>query len=118
VLGFTQQVSLLMDAADVIFTKPGGITSTEVIVKQLPMIHTAPIPGLENKNAQFFHNHGMSYHSNDIPQQVAVAIRLCEDEAYRKQMLRLQRMNANQHTSDYVIDLILKNNNDYKETNQ
>ena len=106
-LGFTDQVSLLMDASDVIFTKPGGITSTEAIVKNIPIVHTAPIPGLENYNAQFFHNHGLSYHTTDISQQVAVAMRLCEDKSYRENMLQQQRLNSNPHTSDDVIDLIL-----------
>ena len=107
-LGFTNQVSMLMDAADVIFTKPGGITSTEAIVKNIPLIHTHPIPGLENHNAHFFHQHGMSYFTTDIKQQVAVAKRLCEDKPYRKQMLRNQRANANPHSSDDVIKLIFQ----------
>ena len=106
-LGFTDQVSMLMDAANVIFTKPGGITSTEAIVKNIPLIHTHPIPGLENHNAQFFHQHSMSYFTTDIQQQVVVAKRLCEDLHYRKQMLRHQRENANPHSSDDVINLIL-----------
>jgi processive 1,2-diacylglycerol beta-glucosyltransferase len=96
-----------MDASDVIFTKPGGITSTEAIVKNIPIIHTAPIPGLENYNARFFHNHGLSYHTNDTNQQVAIAMRLCEDKAFRNRMLQQQRLNSNPHTSDDVIDLIL-----------
>ena len=110
-LGFTNQVSVLMDAADVIFTKPGGITSTEAIVKNIPLIHTHPIPGLENHNAHFFHQHGMSYFTTDIQQQVAVAKRLCEDLNYRKQMLRNQRMNANPHSSDDVINFIIEDKN-------
>lgn len=107
VLGFTDQVSLLMDASNVIFTKPGGITSTEAIVKHIPLIHTTPIPGLEDRNAHFFHQHGLSYHTNDVAQQVAVAMRLCQDQAYRQQMLRQQREHANTRSSDDVIDLIL-----------
>ena len=110
-LGFSNQVSMLMDAADVIFTKPGGITSTEAIVKNIPLIHTHPIPGLENHNAQFFHQHGMSYFTTDIQQQVAVAKRLCEDTHYRKQMLRNQHANANPHSSDDVINLIIREEN-------
>ena len=71
------------------------------------MIHTAPIPGLENYNARFFHNHGLSYHTNDISQQVAIAMRLCEDKAFKKSMLQQQRTHGNPRTSDDVIDWIL-----------
>ena len=107
-LGFTNQVSILMDASDVVFTKPGGITSTEAIVKNIPLIHTHPIPGLENHNAHFFHLHGMSYFTTDVQHQVAIAKRLCEDTHYRKRMLHNQRANANPHSSDDVINLILE----------
>lgn len=34
VIGYTNQVSLFMDACDVIYTKPGGLTSTEALVKK------------------------------------------------------------------------------------
>ena len=47
VIGYTNQVSLFMDACDVIYPKPGGLTSTEALVKNIPIVHTAPIPGCE-----------------------------------------------------------------------
>ena len=43
-----------MDACDVIYTKPGGLTSTEALVKNIPIVHTAPIPGCEAANVAFF----------------------------------------------------------------
>ena len=36
--GYTKEISLLMDAADCIVTKPGGLTSSEALCKRLPMI--------------------------------------------------------------------------------
>ncbi|MDD6032311.1 MAG: glycosyl transferase, partial [Oscillospiraceae bacterium] len=53
VLDFTDRVALYMDACDMLFTKPGGLTSTEAAVKNVPLIHTAPIPGCETINARF-----------------------------------------------------------------
>ena len=106
-VGFTDKVSVLMDASDVLFTKPGGITSTEAIIKNIPLIHTAPIPGLEDRNARFFHYHNMSYSSPDPKQQAAVALRLCEDAAYRKRMLDAQNRNSNHRTCDTITDLVL-----------
>ena len=46
VIDFTDKVDVYMDACDIIFTKPGGLTSTEAAVKNIPIIHTDPIPGL------------------------------------------------------------------------
>ena len=55
ILGFTTQMSLYLKACDVLFTKPGGLTSTEAAVTGVPMIHTAPIPGCETVNRKFFY---------------------------------------------------------------
>jgi len=106
-IGYTEKVSLLMDASDVLFTKPGGITSTEAIVKNIPLVHTAPIPGLENFNAKFFHYHNMSYSTTDPARQAEVALRLCRDADWRRRMLDAQKRNANPHTCEQVTELTL-----------
>ncbi len=56
--GFTDKVSMMMDAADCIVTKPGGITSSEALAKGLPMIIANPIPGQEDRNVEFLMNNG------------------------------------------------------------
>lgn len=57
-LGFTKEVDLLMDASDVIVTKPGGLTTSEALAKHLPIIICNPIPGHERRNASFLLNNG------------------------------------------------------------
>lgn len=52
-LGFVDFVPRLMDAANVIVSKPGGITSAEALVKRLPMIIPSAIPGHEDHNVRF-----------------------------------------------------------------
>lgn len=56
--GFTDQVDLLMDAADCIVTKPGGLTTSEALAKGLPIIIANPIPGQEDRNEEFLLNNG------------------------------------------------------------
>jgi len=106
-IGFTDKVALLMDASDVLFSKPGGITSTEAIVKNIPLVHTAPIPGLETFNAKFFHYHNMSYSTTDVARQADVAVRLCTDAAWRQRMLDAQNRNANHRTCEEITDLTI-----------
>ena len=105
-IGYTDMIPVLMDACDVLFTKPGGISSTEAISKGLPIIHPAPIPGCETRNAEFFHYHGMSYSSTDPQQQVRIALRLCNDSEYRKKMTGAQSLNAKPDTCHNICSLI------------
>ncbi|MFR7377325.1 MAG: hypothetical protein ACLUTZ_10315 [Oliverpabstia sp.] len=70
VLGYTDQVAAYMAACDVIFTKPGGLSSTEAAMMRIPMVHTNPIPGCETKNVEFFQKHGMSIGKRSFVGQV------------------------------------------------
>ncbi|MCQ2385447.1 MAG: galactosyldiacylglycerol synthase [Clostridia bacterium] len=57
-LGFVSNVELLMDAADCIVSKPGGLTTSEALAKELPMIIFDPIAGQEERNVEFLQNCG------------------------------------------------------------
>ena len=52
--GYTREVDKLMDVADLLITKPGGMTCTEGLAKGLPMLFYSPILGPEEKNCQYF----------------------------------------------------------------
>ena len=58
VTGFVKTIPQMMDAADCIITKPGGLTTSEALAKHLPMIIANPIPGQEERNAEFLLNNG------------------------------------------------------------
>ncbi|MBI2118422.1 MAG: hypothetical protein HYT97_02210 [Elusimicrobia bacterium] len=57
IFGFSNEISLLMDASDLLITKPGGITLSESLIKELPMILVNPIPGQEERNASYLVSH-------------------------------------------------------------
>lgn len=56
--GFVDNADIMMDASDVIVTKPGGLTTSEALAKGLPIIAMNPIPGQEDKNLAFLVNNG------------------------------------------------------------
>jgi len=58
VFGYTDNVSVLMDAADFIITKAGGLTISEALAKELPIFLISPIPGQEERNAAFLIDSG------------------------------------------------------------
>ena len=60
VFSFVDNIDEMMDAADCIITKPGGLTISEALAKELPMILLSPIPGHEERNVEFLLNGGMA----------------------------------------------------------
>ena len=106
IIGFTDQAPLYMNACDVIFTKPGGLTSTEAAVKNIPLIHTKPIPGCETQNAIFFSSRGMSYYSENIDEEIEYAVKLANDKKTRDMMKKCQKANTNPLAAKQIVNLI------------
>ncbi len=52
-LGFADNVDVLMTAADVLVSKPGGMTAAEALARGLPLVIFRPIPGVEEANTAF-----------------------------------------------------------------
>lgn len=63
--GFVDNVDVMMDAADFIISKPGGLTVSETLAKGLPMIMMNPLPGQEDRNLSFLVNTGAAVMVND-----------------------------------------------------
>lgn len=53
VFGFTREVHELMAVSDLILTKAGGLTVSEALAMEVPMLLYRPIPGQETQNAAF-----------------------------------------------------------------
>ncbi len=108
ILDYTDRVNDYMDAADVLFTKPGGLTSTEAAVKNIPLVHTAPIPGCETSNLRFFSDKGISASSPDTAGLVQKAYELAEDGQVREKMLEAQRREINSRAGEDICDFIIE----------
>lgn len=60
IIYFTSEVSKYMSAADLIITKPGGLTVSEALACSLPMALFGEIPGQEEENANFLVGNNMA----------------------------------------------------------
>ncbi|MEG0308626.1 MAG: glycosyltransferase [Clostridium sp.] len=60
VIKFTREVHRYMNLADILITKPGGLTVSEALASNLPMVVFDAIPGQEESNARFLLEHNMA----------------------------------------------------------
>jgi processive 1,2-diacylglycerol beta-glucosyltransferase len=70
IFGYTRRIPMLMEAADLLISKPGGLTSSEAMAKNLPMLITNPIPGQEERNARVLQAQGVANQA-DTPDEIA-----------------------------------------------
>lgn len=108
IVDFTDRVPLYMDAADLVFTKPGGLTSTEAAVKGIPLVHTVPIPGCEEKNAAFFEQLGMAATGKTPRELVQKGIELLKCPELSQRMVENQKKNIPDSAAEDICEFILR----------
>lgn len=65
-VGFTTEMDELMAAADLMIGKPGGLTTSESLIKGLAWVVVNPIPGQEEKNAIYLLEQGAGVWSDNL----------------------------------------------------
>ncbi|MGA2854645.1 MAG: glycosyltransferase, partial [Verrucomicrobiota bacterium] len=73
VLGFSTNMHELMAVADLIITKPGGLTTSEAMAMGKPLFILNPIPGQEAANSDFLLERGAAAKANrveDLPYRI------------------------------------------------
>jgi len=66
VVGFTTEIHELMAAADVVVSKPGGLTTSEVLASGAAMAIINPIPGQESRNSDFLLENSAAIKLNNL----------------------------------------------------
>ena len=64
-MGFTTSIERVMACADIAITKPGGLTTSECLAVGLPMLIVSPIPGQEERNADYLLERGVALKAHD-----------------------------------------------------
>jgi processive 1,2-diacylglycerol beta-glucosyltransferase len=73
--GYVEHIHELMAGADLLITKPGGLTTSEALSMHLPMLLYKPLPGQEFDNAKFLVRSGAAVLAKD---DAALQVRLQE----------------------------------------
>ncbi len=103
--GFTRKIPEMMDEADVIVTKPGGLTTTEALSKKLPMIIPFAIPGQEQENTDFLVKEGVAIRVDEIeslPDRLEYLRK--NPRLYNRMVANMKRI-SDKYSIDKIVDL-------------
>jgi processive 1,2-diacylglycerol beta-glucosyltransferase len=103
---FASNVDELMDAADFIITKPGGMTTSECLAKGLPMVIINPLPGQEARNTDFLLEKGIGVYVHDIADLAEEVEILLRSPERLKAMSRAAAENGRPHAADDLAGLV------------
>lgn len=109
VFGFVDNMQDLMAAADLIVSKPGGLTTSESLALGRPLLIVDPIPGQEEANSDFLLEHGAASKINrleDLPGRVSELIRGARLAAMARAARRLGRLRAAEDICRKVLQCV------------
>ncbi len=106
-MGFTRVIERVMAVSDLAITKPGGLTTSECLAVGLPMIVVSPIPGQEERNADFLLENGAAMKAYDTG-ALAWRVNMLLDNrkrlnVMRENALRVGRPDAARHVLETVL---------------
>lgn len=103
---YANHIDELMDAADLIVTKPGGMTTSECLAKGLPMVIVNPLPGQEARNTDFLLEKGIGIYVHDVRDLAEEVEMLLNSPSKLKAMARAAREHGKPHAADDISQLI------------
>jgi processive 1,2-diacylglycerol beta-glucosyltransferase len=113
VCGFTDKIPDFMAVSDILITKPGGLTISEALIKELPMIIISPIPGQEERNANYLLNKGVAVSLDKTDDTVNTISELLDNNDLREQMKinsrKIAKPDAVVDIANLVMSLHMKN---------
>ncbi len=108
VFGFMKEMHELMSLAETMVTKPGGITLTEAIQCELPVVLLRPVPGQERDNAEYLASRGAAYVAGNDAEVLEAVRSLMERPDRRRLAVRAMAALKRAHSAERIVQDILE----------
>lgn len=107
ILGYTDRMHHWMAASDLFIGKPGGLTTSEALAAQLPMVIVSPIPGQEERNSDHLLENGIAIKANDIITLPYKIDRLLDDPDRLAAMRKNTALLSHPHAADTIVQTLM-----------
>lgn len=108
VFGFTENIHELYKIATCMITKSGGITLSEALAVQLPLIIFKPVPGQEKENALYFEKKGAAFIANNSLEIVDRTLDLINSNTILNAMRKNMKKMYNKSSSDIIVEDVVE----------
>ncbi|MEG0552302.1 MAG: glycosyltransferase [Carnobacterium sp.] len=118
ILGYVKDMATLMEQADIMVTKPGGISLSEALAIQVPLVLTPAVPGQELDNAKLFESKSMALITYEEEEIVPAILYLLKNPSFAAEIKNNMKEHFYPNAAATIIDEILaitKKNDSSKE---
>jgi processive 1,2-diacylglycerol beta-glucosyltransferase len=106
-VGYTTAMDEYMSASDILLGKPGGLTTSEALAKELFFVIVNPIPGQEERNSDHLLEEGVAIRCNNLPVLADKIDRLLADPARMSAMRENARRLARPGAAEEIVARLL-----------
>lgn len=106
-IGFTREMDEYMSASDLIVGKPGGLTTSEALAKNLIFVIVNPIPGQEERNSDHLLEKGCAIKCNNLPVLAYKIDELMNNEKRLEEMQKNVKNFARPDASREIVEKLL-----------
>lgn len=104
IFGWVENVHEFMRAADVLVTKPGGMTLTEAACLGLPLVAVNPIPGPEEIHCRLIEREGLGVVAGTIEQVSTLVLEILKNGPPRREAPPWLRADAAQRIAGIALE--------------
>ncbi|MBF2054006.1 MAG: glycosyltransferase [Candidatus Sericytochromatia bacterium] len=108
VFGFVTNVHELMRASDLMVTKPGGLSSSEALAANCPMMIMNPIPGQEQRNSDFLLENGAASILHNVADGAYYIEKLLKDKERLALMIQQARKLGRKDAAMEIARTVMK----------
>lgn len=105
--GFVDYMDMMYDACDLVVTKPGGVTSAELLAKGVPVVSMEIFGGQERRNLEYLHHSGGLFEVGDVEEGVERVAELLPRKKYLAKLKRRMRRFARPDSSLLIAGQVL-----------
>ncbi|MBR6530075.1 MAG: glycosyltransferase [Clostridia bacterium] len=105
-LGFTRDVPLWMDSADIFITKPGGLSITEAVNRGVPLLLMNVVGGCETPNFHLFLKNGYAEGVEDPAEAPALFSELVSSPERRAAMVEKQKTDFAEDAAEKIWNIL------------
>ncbi|MEO8205199.1 MAG: glycosyltransferase [Chthoniobacterales bacterium] len=108
ILGYTSDIHSLMKTADLLLSKPGGLTTAEALACGLPMIILDPVGGQEERNADMLLENGAAIKCTELTVLQYKLGQLLDNPKHLSHMAQKAAQLGHPDSTSRVVDIVLK----------
>ncbi len=106
ILGYSEKISSLMDASELLIGKPGGLSTSEALAKRLPMVCIDAVPGCETRNIDFLTRKGYILSASEPELIAKLALELLCDEIRLDHMKTLMERDLSKNAAEEIYSCV------------